>query len=160
MDDLLREVIDIFVAEVREQADRISQALLTMEQKPDAIPTEIEELYRQAHSMKGSSASLGVDELSQLAHHFESALLPVRRSRSQLTAEMVDLGLRAMDAAKLRVVGLQADSDVGLSELRQLTERLEKLAQSQPEHFSTEPARSNPDRRGRRARLCRPVRRC
>ncbi len=139
MDDLLREVIDIFVAEVREQADRISQALLTMEQKPDAIPTEIEELYRQAHSMKGSSASLGVDELSQLAHHFESALLPVRRSRSQLTAEMVDLGLRAMDAAKLRVVGLQADSDVGLSELRQLTERLEKLAQSQPEHFSTEP---------------------
>lgn len=52
MDDLLREVIDIFVAEVREQADRISQALLTMEQQPSTIPTEIEELYRQAHSLK------------------------------------------------------------------------------------------------------------
>lgn len=52
MDELLREVIDIFVAEAREQADRISQALLTMEQQPSTIPTEIEELYRQAHSLK------------------------------------------------------------------------------------------------------------
>ncbi len=86
MDELLREVIDIFVAEVREQADRIAQALLLMEQQPSKTPTEIEELYRQAHSMKGSSASLGVEELSLLAHHFESALLPVRRHRAPLTA--------------------------------------------------------------------------
>lgn len=132
MDELLREVIDIFVAEVREQADRIAQALLLMEQQPSKIPTEIEELYRQAHSMKGSSASLGVEELSLLAHHFESALLPVRRHRAPLTAEMVDLGLKAMDAAKLRVVGLQADSDVGLAEVRALTDRLERLAAAQP----------------------------
>lgn len=132
MDDLLREVIDIFVAEVREQADRISQALLTMEQQPSTIPTEIEELYRQAHSLKGSSASLGVEELSQLAHHLESALLPVRRHRSTLTAEMVDLGLKALDAVKLRVVGLQADNEVGLTEVHRLAEQLEKLAQSHP----------------------------
>ena len=132
MDDLLREVIDIFVAEVREQADRISQALLTMEQQPSTIPTEIEELYRQAHSLKGSSASLGVEELSQLAHHLESALLPVRRHRSTLTAEMVDLGLKALDAVKLRVVGLLADNEVGLAEVHRFAEQLEQLAQRHP----------------------------
>lgn len=128
MDELLREVIDIFVAEAREQADRIAQALLTMEQQPSSIPKEIEELYRQAHSLKGSSASLGVEELSQLAHHFESALLPVRRQRGQLTAELVDLGLQAMDAVKLRVAGLQADNDLGLQDVQRLTARFEQLA--------------------------------
>ena len=128
MDDLLREVIDIFVAEVREQADRVAQALLTMEQQPSLIPAEIEELYRQAHSLKGSSASLGVDELAQLAHQFEAALLPVRRLKIPLTREMVDLGLKAMDAAKLRVVGLQADNDVGLAQVHELAEKLEQLA--------------------------------
>lgn len=133
MDELLREVIDIFVAEVREQADRISQALLQMEQQPAKIPMEIEELYRQAHSMKGSSASLGVEELSLLAHHFEGALLPVRRSRAPLTSEMVDLGLKAMDAAKLRVVGLQADNDVGLAEVHALTDKLAQLAAQSPQ---------------------------
>ncbi len=132
MDELLREVIDIFVAEVREQADRISQALLTMEQQPSTIPTEIEELYRQAHSLKGSSASLGVEELSQLAHHLESALLPVRRHRSTLTAEMVDLGLKSLDAVKLRVVGLLADNEVGLAEVHRFAEQLEQLAQRHP----------------------------
>jgi len=144
MDDLLREVIDIFVAEVREQADRISQALLTMEQQPSTIPTEIEELYRQAHSLKGSSASLGVEELSQLAHHFESALLPVRRHRGTLTAELVDLGLRAMDAAKLRVVGLQADTEVGLAEVRELAVQFEKIAHSHGEVGEPAPIQSGP----------------
>jgi chemotaxis protein histidine kinase CheA len=130
MDDLLREVIDIFVAEAREQADRIAQALLTMEQQPTSIAQEIEELYRQAHSLKGSSASLGIEELSQLAHQLESALLPVRRQRGQLTAELVDLGLQAMDAVKLRVAGLQADNELGLSDVQRLTKRFEQLASS------------------------------
>jgi two-component system chemotaxis sensor kinase CheA len=138
MDDLLREVIDIFVAEAREQADRIAQALLTMEQQPASIAKEIEELYRQAHSLKGSSASLGVEELSQLAHQLESALLPVRRQRGQLTAELVDLGLQAMDAVKLRVAGLQADNELGLSDVQRLTNRFEQLAHSaQPESPAT-----------------------
>lgn len=145
MDDLLREVIDIFVAEVREQADRIAQGLLLMEQQPERIPSEIEEVYRQAHSLKGSSASLGVEELSQLAHHFESALLPVRRRQTNLTHEDVDLGLRAMDAAKLRVVGLQADSDVGLAEVRALAHMLETLAQQRQGVSTLVPQKTLPE---------------
>lgn len=148
MDELLREVIDIFVAEAREQADRITQALLTMEQQPSSIPKEIEELYRQAHSLKGSSASLGVEELSQLAHHFESALLPVRRQKGQLTAELVDLGLQAMDAVKLRVAGLQADNELGLLDVQRLTARFEQLASggahADPSHPAATPASAQP----------------
>ena len=44
MDELLREVIDIFVAEVREQADHIAQALLLMEQQPSKFRRKSREL--------------------------------------------------------------------------------------------------------------------
>lgn len=114
MDDVLRQVLGIFVAEVREQAQLIAEALLAMEKDAAAIPAHIEELFRHAHSLKGSSASLGVSELESLAHELESALTGVRRHGAKLTPALVDAGLRAMDAVQQRSVGLLADSEEGL----------------------------------------------
>src|SRR4051812_23770812 len=100
MDDILRQVIGVYVEEVREQTQRIAQALLNMEGDAAKIPSEIEELYRQAHSLKGSSGSLGIHELEQLAHWLESALTGVRRRHEPLSSMLVDAGLRAMEAAQ------------------------------------------------------------
>ncbi len=118
MDDILRQVIGIYVEEVREQTERITQALLAMENDPQQIPFEIEELYRQAHSLKGSSGSLGLADMEQLAHIFESALSGVRRGKKPLTAAMVDAGLRAMEAAMGRTAGLLAETDQGSEALQ------------------------------------------
>lgn len=130
MDDILRQVIGVYVEEVREQTQRIAQALLNMEGDPNKISTEIEELYRQAHSLKGSSGSLGIDELEQLAHWLESALTGVRRRREPLTPMMVDAGLRAMEAAQVRTTGLIAENDIGAAEVRECTDALRQLAET------------------------------
>jgi len=143
MDDILRQVIGVYVEEVREQAQRITQALLNMESDPATIPTEIEELYRQAHSLKGSSGSLGIEELEQLSHWLESALIGVRRKHEKLTPTLVDVGLRAMEAAVVRTTGLSADSELGLAEVNAITEALRQLvdaAQSQAASASSAPA--------------------
>lgn len=127
MDDVLRQVLGIFVAEVREQAQLIAAALLAMEKDASTIPAHIEELFRHAHSLKGSSASLGVSELESLAHELESALTGVRRHGAKLTPVLVDAGLRAMDAVQQRSVGLLADSDEGLDAVAARTADLRAL---------------------------------
>ena len=48
MDDLLRQVIHVYAEEVREQTQRIAEALLAMEADPAAVPARIEELYQLA----------------------------------------------------------------------------------------------------------------
>ncbi|HNN93699.1 MAG TPA: response regulator [Pseudomonadota bacterium] len=128
MDDLLRQVIHVFVEEVREQAQRIAEALLRMEESPSTIPVEIEELYRQAHSLKGSSGSLGITDLEQLAHWVEQVLMPVRRERAPLTPSLVDLCLQAMAAAQERIPGLLADSGQGSAEVNAVIAALQKAA--------------------------------
>jgi chemotaxis protein histidine kinase CheA/CheY-like chemotaxis protein len=130
-DELLRQVLGVYVAELREQAQRIAAALLSMERDATLIPTAIEELYRDAHSMKGSSASLGVTELEALAHQLESALTGVRRRNQPLTADVVDAGLRAMDAVQQRSAGLEADTDAGLAAVQAQTAVLQALVQGQ-----------------------------
>jgi two-component system chemotaxis sensor kinase CheA len=133
MDDLLRQVLAVYVAEVREQAQRIAAALLSMEEDAATIPTAIEELYRHAHSLKGSSASLGVDELAALAHELENALFGVRKYQYPLTAALVDAGLRAMDAAQQRSAGLEADTDEGMAAVLSRTEELRTLVRATAE---------------------------
>jgi two-component system chemotaxis sensor kinase CheA len=125
MDDVLRQVVGVFAEEVKEHAHKIASAILAMEADPTTIRQHIEELYRQAHSLKGSSSSLGLTELETLAHNLEEALMGVRRGRAPLTPELCDLALRAMDAARLRADGLIiADRELGLREAQDLADEL------------------------------------
>lgn len=130
MDDVLRQVIHVFVQEVREQAQRIAEALLRMEENAATIPVEIEELYRQAHSLKGSSGSLGISDLEQLAHWVEQVLMPVRRANAQLTPALVDLCLQAMAAAQERIPGLLGENDIGSVEVGAAISALQRTAGS------------------------------
>ena len=143
MDELLRQVLGVYVAELREQAQRISAALLAMERDAAAIPVAIEELYRDAHSLKGSSASLGITDLEALAHELESALLGVRKQQQPLTPALVDVGLRAMDAVQQRSVGLEADSDHGLAAVQARTAELAELGRAPVESLAV-PAAPSP----------------
>lgn len=133
MDDLLRQVIHVYVQEVREQAQRIAEALLRMEEDSATIPVEIEELYRQAHSLKGSSGSLGIGDLEQLAHWVEQVLMPVRRTNAPLTPGLVDLCLQAMAAAQERIPGLLAETAVGQVEVESAILALQRVAAASPE---------------------------
>lgn len=142
MDDILRQVIGVYVEEVREQAQRITQALLVMENDPSRVPTEIEELYRQAHSLKGSSGSLGIVELEQLAHWLESALTGVRRGKERLTPALVDAGLQAMEAAQIRTAGLIADNDIGADDVQRVTESLRILVEGMQPRVADEGRRA------------------
>jgi chemotaxis protein histidine kinase CheA len=128
MDDVLRQVVGVFAEEVKEQAHRIAAAVLAMDGDPAAIPLQVEELYRQAHSLKGSSSSLGVTELEILAHTLEDAWLPIRRARGRLSATLVDASLRAMDAARLRAAGLVADDAQGLDAVQKASSELAVIA--------------------------------
>ena len=52
MDDLLRQVIHVFVEGCASKRSASPKPLLRMEESPSTIPVEIEELYRQAHSLR------------------------------------------------------------------------------------------------------------
>ncbi len=132
MDALLRQLVHVFSDEVNEQAQRITELLMAMEKDAARVPTDIEELFREAHSLKGSSSSLGVRELEMLAHTLEETLTPVRRGQAELTAVLVDASLKAMDAARLRAAGLVADNGGGLAEVETAIGELSTLVALSP----------------------------
>jgi two-component system chemotaxis sensor kinase CheA len=91
-----------FVEEGRDRLKSLSGALLRLEQAPgndDAMA----EVFRQAHSLKGSALMLGLTDMSQVAHHLEDLFVVAKRDPHVLDARAFDLLFGALDVLSTRV---------------------------------------------------------
>ena len=101
-DPLLEPLIRDFVTEADEAVQRITRNLLVLERlKPGAeAPDRAHaDVARALHTLKGSAATLGLAELSELAHRMEDAYAPVLAARTAVPAPLADGLLRALDAS-------------------------------------------------------------
>jgi two-component system chemotaxis sensor kinase CheA len=122
-------VIPVFVAELSEQLVRMSDALLSLEGRaPDAEAQQIANGFmRDAHSVKGTSASLGFADLATLAHAIEDRVAPVRDGQATLDAGLVGTLLAALEALRTRADALAergSDTPEAAEPVAEVTRRL------------------------------------
>ncbi|MFP2934811.1 Hpt domain-containing protein, partial [Pyxidicoccus sp. 3LG] len=108
---LLRSIWPVFSAETREQIQAIGSKVLGLEgpareREPDLLPS----LRRLVHSVKGSAASLGLDDIEQVVHAIEDGLAHVQ-PEDRLPRHMVESVLRGLSA----IEGAMARGDAGQS---------------------------------------------
>ncbi|MDM8523476.1 chemotaxis protein CheA [Desulfococcaceae bacterium HSG8] len=88
--------IETFRQEAYEHLNNIEDALLDMEQTPDDQES-VHRLFRAMHTIKGSGAMFGFDDIARFAHHAETVLDKVREGTVPVTRELVDLIFLAKD---------------------------------------------------------------
>lgn len=115
MSDLSPEVLEIFREEANERLDRIEENLLVLEAVEDGAEI-IDALFRDAHSIKGNSAVVGLQEVRAVAHAMED-VLETARDQGRLPAALVDPMLRATDAMRTFVAGGTAPVEPVIAEL-------------------------------------------
>jgi two-component system chemotaxis sensor kinase CheA len=91
------EVFAMFRAEGREHVANVTELLLALE-RGDIDEAGLEELFRAAHSLKGSANTLGVDDVAEIAHAIEDVFGAVRRGEVAYGEEANDVILAALDA--------------------------------------------------------------
>ena len=106
VDPLLQGLVAGFAAEAQEVCQKVTMDLLELERGPldaDALGKAYNRLGRHLHTLKGSAASLGLQDLSEIAHKLEDALAPLRASMQQMPRPVVDVLLHGLDIFMLRV---------------------------------------------------------
>ncbi len=63
----------LFLAEVDELLQRVEEALVDLERQPDDQAL-LQEIFRAAHTIKGSSATIGHIRMAALTHAMETRL--------------------------------------------------------------------------------------
>ena len=117
MDPLLEQLLAGFVDESQEIYERITRNLMELEKSPAQGPG-FDDLARGLHTLKGSAATLGLEELADFAHRMEDVILPLRGSAKPLPAAVADAVLKSLDVwmARLRTIAAKGElPDLGPS---------------------------------------------
>ncbi|MFN7804729.1 MAG: Hpt domain-containing protein, partial [Planctomycetaceae bacterium] len=88
--------LQMFLDETSEQLDALVEVLLSLEENPRHTG-QLNEAFRLIHSIKGSSAMMGLDSITVLTHHLENHFERLRSGLQVLDRHMMDLVLRCID---------------------------------------------------------------
>lgn len=90
-----KEELKVFLEELEELLQGFELQILNLEKQ--VTPEGVQELFRIAHTIKGSAASIGYDSMAKLTHTVESVLDSVRQGKLQVNREMVELFFSSLD---------------------------------------------------------------
>jgi two-component system chemotaxis sensor kinase CheA len=96
------ELRELFQIESEEHLQSLDDGLLRLETHPQDSAT-LEEVFRAAHSLKGTARMLGVTGVETLSHHLEDELGHARRGRVELTPPVIDRMSAGLNAIRLLV---------------------------------------------------------
>lgn len=116
------EELKVFMDEAEEHIQLLDEDIIKLEQGGDN-ESLIKEVFRAAHTLKGSSAMLGHERMTEVAHAMESLLDKLRNRTISINSSVTDALLLSLDALKQlkgEVVS-QRESDVDIQSIvRQL----------------------------------------
>ncbi|HEY8343687.1 MAG TPA: chemotaxis protein CheA [Bacillota bacterium] len=92
-----QNIISTYIAETKEQIERLVFILLQIEEHLDRQNAFIDEMFRLAHNIKGSSGLVGLNEVKETMHELESFFDLVRKGQYRLDESDVDLLLAISD---------------------------------------------------------------
>ncbi|GGH31577.1 chemotaxis protein CheA [Paenibacillus segetis] len=96
---MISEYREVFLEELEEQLQIMDGAILSLEQEGETDQV-IQSLFRAAHTLKGSSAVMGYEEMKQLTHEMEHLLEQVRSKTLRITVALIDLLFKSMDSLR------------------------------------------------------------
>src|SRR5205807_8951043 len=95
LDPMMEQLLPGFLDECKEIAERVTEHLIELEKAHDQA--RFDDLARGLHTLKGSAATLGLSELSELAHRMEDVVLPLRGKNVALPGAMTDALRKTLD---------------------------------------------------------------
>ena len=108
-----------FKDEARELLADLEEALLEMEENPDDLGI-VGRVFRTMHTVKGSGAMFGFDDIASFTHNVETVYDLVRNGRLAVSKELVNLSLAARD----RILCMLEASEGGAAADTQENERV------------------------------------
>jgi two-component system chemotaxis sensor kinase CheA len=122
---------DLFIAEATEHVRSMNEHVVALEK--NAGDTEkVDSLFRLAHSIKGMAASMGYDNMAQLAHKMEDLMERVRKGDASFSAGVADLLLEGIDLLNTMILGVEKGGTGGC-DIRDIIGRIVGFAEVKEE---------------------------
>ena len=124
----MEAMLDMYFYETNSLLEQLDEILLRTEQANCFDSEDIKEIFRIMHTIKGSSAMMGFDNLSVLAHKAEDMFFVIRENPDVITdvSFVYDLVFQVSDSYKAQIEAIQ-NHDNGEYESTDFTDLINKL---------------------------------
>ncbi len=143
-EDDLQEILTIFKSESEEHLQKLSEGILALEKEPGKKEI-LEEIFREAHSLKGAARMIGFEEIESVAHAIEDAFNEARKGKLLLSGKVADVVLEGLDLINKVVTAKLRGKGEGVIDLGNYLQRLHLRISGR------EPEKAQPDGRQREA---------
>ncbi len=150
MDDFTKK----FIEEAKDLLEKLEEALLNLEGNPED-ERQINEIFRVMHSLKGTGAMFGFDQLSAFTHEMESVYDLVRSKKLFAGKELIDLTFQSIDLIKKLLY--EPESPDALSLKEKYIVQLKAIAHNPSEKDYQEEKEKHPPIKSTRKRKKKPV---
>ena len=124
--DFMGEIVAEFLVESNELLEKLDTDLISLEKSPEDLDL-INEIFRAAHTFKGTSGFLGCDKMMSLTHAAEDMLNRMRKGNLSLTSEIMDAILETVDVLRTFLDNIATTNKEGEVEVESLIELLNEL---------------------------------
>lgn len=121
--DEMQEYKQEFLQEAKEYLDVMNQNFIKLE-KGDR--EAINEIFRVAHTIKGMAGFMGFKNLEELCHKLESAMGRIRDENIEVTSDMIDIMLKAVDTIEEMINKIENEDNDDV-DIEGIVEELQKL---------------------------------
>lgn len=104
-----QQLLDIFLDEFVETVDNLEESFVEYERDPDDI-SNIQNIFRIFHNLKGASKTVGFDSLADFAHNAESILGKYKDAVEKPSPTLMQLLFDSVDALRDYSSGLMSGS--------------------------------------------------
>ncbi len=126
----MEAMVDVYIFETTALLEQLDEILLRTEKANEFTEEDINEIFRIMHTVKGSSAMMGFENLQVLAHKGEDMFFIIRENPEKMTdvGFVYDLVFQMSDLFKAEIDMIQNDDDYEPTDFSDMLAKLEKGA--------------------------------
>lgn len=129
--DVDEDILQDFLIEAGEILELLSEQLVQLENEPDNRDL-LNAIFRGFHTVKGGAGFLSLTELVHTSHAAENVFDTLRNGQREVTSELMDVILQALDTINAQFAQVQAREE-SLPASQELIDTLEQLSRPQSE---------------------------
>lgn len=125
------QYMDMFLDESHEHLQSLNEGLLRLEENMEEIDA-VNDIFRNAHTLKGMSATMGFAKIAELTHEMEDVLDLVRKSQLKLNEDIMDTLFKCLDSLEQMVDSVGNGEAEDVVDVSDLVTKLSSISKGTP----------------------------
>ena len=138
------QYMEMFLDESHEHLQSLNDGLLGLEDNAEDLSI-LNEIFRNAHTLKGMSATMGYNKIAELTHEMEDVLDALRKEQIKIREDIIDTLFKCVDSLEQMIDNVANGDPEDLIDVSELVSKLSAILSGKaPAEGAAAPAATAP----------------